>query len=229
MTDTSRPQIAALVDVLSAHDPAELSRLRHQYKGAANMLAEGTTMGGAEHPSDTQSSEIQPAHVDTALTVLKVVRARIRPNLDYARQRLARVKTLRLTGSLITAVTATGVLAAIFSNWPNELKASAAIVNLGGSACALIAGYLEGRSYGDNRSIADLYENLIKAAVEAESLIDALELDLRLGSLTQDVKDRVVRANAAAAELRWAEFRLGTPARRLVQPQDNPKKVQYVH
>ena len=208
MSETTTPQIAALIDVLSAHDPPGLARLRKQYKSADVILRQGMTLGGGR----ARSPDIEAAFVDAALTALKAVRARVRPNLDYTRKRLSQAKTLRLTGSLITAVTGAGVLAAILSNWPDVVKACAAIVNLAGSACALIAGHLEGKLHGDTRSVSDLFESLIKTAVEAESEISLLEIDLRLGRLTPDVAKRVEHANALAAKLMEIEIRLGTPA-----------------
>ena len=207
MSETTTPQIAALIDVLSAHDPAGLARLRKEYKSAGGILTQGMTMGARR----ARSPDIEAVFVDAALTALRAVRERVQPNLDYARERLSRAKTLRLTGFLITAVTGAGVLAAILSNWPDVVKACAAIVNLAGSACALIAGHLEGPLQGDKRSISDLFESLIKTVVEADPIIVALEIDLRLGRLTPDVAKRVERANALAADLREFELRLGTP------------------
>jgi hypothetical protein len=116
-----------------------------------------------------------------------------------------------LTGALITALSGAGLLTAVLSQWPPVVAAGGALVNLSGSACTLIAGYLEGPLQGDKRSISDLFESLIKTVVEADPIIVTLEIDLQRGSLTPDVAKRVERANALAAELREFELRLGTP------------------
>jgi hypothetical protein len=211
MTESTTPQIAALIEVLAAHDPNGLSRLQNTYKSAADILTQSLKLGVEKPQRGASAREIEAAYVDAALTALRAVRARVQPNLDYARERLSRAKTLRLTGALITAVTGAGVLTAVLSQWPTVVAAGGAIVNLSGSACALIAGHLEGPLQGDKRSISDLFESLIKTVVEADPIIVALEIDLQLGRLTPDVAKRVERANALAAELREFELRLGTP------------------
>jgi hypothetical protein len=205
------PTIAALVEFLSAHDSAGLSRLRSTYQGAERILSKGTRLGAEESEANGKSRELDTAYIDTALTALDAVLSRVQPNLDYARARIGQANRLRLVGSLITAATGAGVLTSVLSGWPTFVSAAGAIVNLSASACTLVAAHIENPLHGDKQSISDLFESMIDTIAEAEPTRSALKIDLQLGRLSPEAAKRVERANVMAANLRTLELTLGTP------------------
>jgi uncharacterized membrane protein YkgB len=192
-------RINALVDLLNTHDRAALEELRRKHPEHRDILAHGIVMGA------TSSKSLQAVYIDVALEGLRAAKNRVEPNLQRLRSRLHTAKRVRLIGQIIGAVTSAGLIAAILGGWERWVAVTTAVINFAAVLCTILAGYLETPPHGGKGNLIDSFETLTGSAVEAEEVIQTLQVLRRAPDGEPQLMEQIARANAVAGRLRVAE------------------------
>ena len=193
-------KLNALIELLSRHESHTLDTLRRKYPDHREILTVGTMMGGGG-----ESAPPHQVYIDVALEGLRTAKTRVEPNLQRLRERLHTAKRIRLIGQIIGAVTSAGLIAAILGNWQTPITITTALINFAAVLCTLIASHLETPLYGGQGSLIDSFETLAGTSVEAEEVIQTLQLFVRTPPEESRILEQVSRANAIANKLRLAE------------------------
>ena len=199
---TTQIKVNALVELLDRHERHALETLRQRYPSDRELLTVGTVMGGG---GASQSLSPEAVYLDLAIEGLQTAKARVEPNIQRLRSRLQNAKRIRLIGQIIGAVTSAGLIAAILGEWRTPVTITTALINFGAVLCTLIAGHLETPLYGGKGSLIDSFETLATTSVEAEEVIQTLQVFARSPPAESRVMEQVSRANAIANKLRLAE------------------------
>jgi hypothetical protein len=192
-------KVNAIVELLARHEGSVLDRLRSKYPEYRDVLTVGTTLGA------DQSAGAAALYVDLAIDGLQAAKRRLDPNLRRLRERLQRAKRVRLMGQVIGALTSAGLIAAILGGWEKSLAVTTAVVNFAAVLCTVFAGYLETPLHGGSGNLIESFETLVEAAVEAEEVIQSLQIIRREARDDPDLSTQIARANAIAAKLRLGE------------------------
>jgi hypothetical protein len=186
-------KVNALVELLDRHERHALETLRQRYPSDRELLTVGTVMGSGA----TQSLSPNAVYLDLAIGGLRTAQARVEPNIQRLRARLQNAKRIRLIGQIIGAVTSAGLIAAILGEWRTPVTITTALINFGAVLCTLM--------YGGKGSLIDSFETLATTSVEAEEVIQTLQVFARSPPEESRVMEQVSRANAIANKLRLAE------------------------
>jgi hypothetical protein len=204
--DAMSVRVNAIVELLARHDGAVLDRLRIQYPEYRDILTVGTTMGVGKAASPGGKTASPSAfYVDLAVDGLQAARRRLDPNLRRLRDRLRHARRVRLTGQIVATLTSTALIGAILGGWDTRIIVSTAVVSFAAALCSMFAGYLERPLDKSSGSLIDSLEAFTSAAVEAEEVIQRLEIVRERPTEESVVMEQVTRANTIAAKLRLGE------------------------
>jgi hypothetical protein len=194
-------KVNALVDALNRYQPEQLDKLRQQYPEQSELLALGQLMG-----------EVNPDTIlvaKLAIMTLKAIKTPARSILNLLRRRLKQARKIRLMGNIVTAISSAGLISAVLVDSKGAALASA-LINLASSVSQLISQHLESSSFGNQKGIQELFDQLVETVVDIEELESKLAVALKIQDNPEELLRLAQESNALVAQVRKVELTTGS-------------------
>lgn len=194
-------KINSLVDIISYYQPETLMDLKVKYgynETNKQLLTPGLTLG------ENTLTDAQ-LYLEVAEKALESSKRRVQPNIVMLRKRLRNAKRLRTIGQIVAAVTSVGLITALFSDWPDVTKITAAIINFVAVVCTVLADNLESPLHGGSGNLIELYETLVRVDIESDQLLMEFEIYKKASVSQEIIMKKVSTANSLVAKLLESE------------------------
>jgi hypothetical protein len=194
-------RVDALVNALNRYQPEQLDKLRQQYPEQSELLALGQLMG-----------EVNPDTIlvaKLAIMTLKAIKPPARSILNLLRRRLKQARKIRLMGNIVTAISSAGLISAVLVDSKGAALASA-LINLVSSVSQLISQHLESSSFGNQKGIQELFDQLVETVVDIEELESKLAVALKIQDNPEELLRLAQESNALVAQVRKVELTTGS-------------------
>jgi hypothetical protein len=194
-------RVDALVNALNRYQPEQLDKLRQQYPEQSELLALGQLMG-----------EVNPDTIlvaKLAIMTLKAIKPPARSILNLLRRRLKQARKIRLMGNIVTAISSAGLISAVLVDSKGAALASA-LINLVSSVSQLISQHLESSSFGNQKGLQELFEQLVETVVDIEELESKLAVALKIQDNPEELLRLAQESNALVAQVRKVELTTGS-------------------
>ena len=194
-------RVDALVNALNRYQPEQLDKLRQQYPEQSELLALGQLMG-----------EVNPDTIlvaKLAIMTLKAIKTPARSILNLLRRRLKQARKIRLMGNIVSAISSAGLISAVLVDSKGAALASA-LINLGSSVSQLISQHLESSSFGNQKGIQELFDQLVETVVDIEELESKLAVALKIQDNQEELLRLAQESNALVAQVRKVELTTGS-------------------
>jgi hypothetical protein len=194
-------RVDALVNALNRYQPEQLDKLRQQYPEQSELLALGQLMG-----------EVNPDTIlvaKLAIMTLKAIKPPARSILNLLRRRLKQARKIRLIGNIVSAISSAGLISAVLVDSKGAALASA-LINLVSSVSQLISQHLESSSFGNQKGIQELFDQLVETVVDIEELESKLAVALKIQDNQEELLRLAQESNALVAQVRKVELTTGS-------------------
>ena len=194
-------RVDALVNALNRYQPEQLDKLRQQYPEQSELLALGQLMG-----------EVTPDTIlvaKLAIMTLKAIKTPARSILNLLRRRLKQARKIRLMGNIVSAISSAGLISAVLVDSKGAALASA-LINLVSSVSQLISQHLESSSFGNQKGIQELFDQLVETVVDIEELESKLAVALKIQDNPEELLRLAQESNALVAQVRKVELTTGS-------------------
>ena len=194
-------RVDALVNALNRYQPEQLDKLRQQYPEQSELLALGQLMG-----------EVTPDTIlvaKLAIMTLKAIKTPARSILNLLRRRLKQARKIRLMGNIVSAIRSAGLISAVLVDSKGAALASA-LINLVSSVSQLISQHLESSSFGNQKGIQELFDQLVETVVDIEELESKLAVALKIQDNPEELLRLAQESNALVAQVRKVELTTGS-------------------
>jgi hypothetical protein len=203
--------VLSLVEYLDRYAPAVSASLRNTYPWA-DGLRPGRKLGDQPVDPERGRAPIQgrevDAFVDLAQKALAAADNRIEANSSALRRRLRQIAHIKLTSSIIAAVSGVGLIGALILDARIATFVGAG-VNLLSTVVSLVAQYFDSPVYGESTAPRDIFARMVTMARDLTQLRHRLEVAAAGLDGDAPVLDLVRQANALVAELRTLEMQIG--------------------
>ena len=196
--NADRAPVDGIIDLLTAHEPDALGRLRRVYPDQVELLRSGKVMG----PGAAATGGV---YLDLAGAGLRALEARVQVLLNQVPRKLKLARRLKLWSVLISAITSVGLIG-ILNLLEQPLLAASIVagVNVASSILGLLGQHLETPMASRKLGLVELLEE----AIRMEGAVSDLNLKLKAAKEKESVGSaRLAReVNALSTKIRRIEI-----------------------